>query len=189
LTNGKENKKTNQDSDLEAKTDATIPQSPVLIKSAMISDGVCNYSYEIISGVGTGDTLNRKGSNAVHPDMEQAFKNLNVFLAIIDDAFHIKGIEIENPEAFNDHEVTELFSVTGFSVSGKNENEGLKLNGTKWVTVGGTMDCDTPKISISSGWKFRKELFEVVEVCKNEVEQYMNGKYAAVQLSLDMPEE
>jgi len=55
--------------------------------------------------------------------------------------------------------------------------------------VGGTMDCDTPKISISSGWKFRKELFEVVEVCKNEVEQYMNGKYAAVQLSLDMPEE
>lgn len=157
-------------------TDETV--KPILIKDALINDDFCNYAYEIVSGVGTGDTVKRKGSAIIHEDMRTCLEKLNVHLAVIDDAFAYKGIEVKDIDKMHDHELTENFKVSGFKITGSAENESVVLIGSKWVSTGGSIGLETPKISLTGNYPFVDQLQEAVEAARNEVEQYMNGKMA-----------
>ncbi len=150
---------------------------PVAITNAAIKEGLCNYGYEILTGAGKGDKIpNRKGSNLVHEDMNTAFSNLNVHLAVLDDAFKfIKTVKTLDDMAA--HDVTELFRVTGIKVQGSDENEGYILIGEKYVDMG-SISLESPKITATSGYKHFDELKESIESVIYEVEQYMEGKAA-----------
>jgi hypothetical protein len=153
-----------------------VIEKPIVITSAGIKDAQCNYGYEIKTGPCAGDKLpTRKGANIVHDDMHLSFRALNVHLAILDDAFKYSSIEVNSLDEVRDHEITDLFSVTGFKVHGNDENEGFVLLGEKWVT-NGVFGLETPKISSGSNYPFYDELVESVEAARSEVEQYMNGK-------------
>lgn len=164
-------------------------QKPVLITSADIKEELCNYGYEINTGPGKGDKVTRKGSSFIHHDMDVVFAKLNKHLAHIDDAFtHMKKKPQTVPE-LEDHEaIISNFTVTGFKISGTDENEGYILKGDKYVNQG-SIGLETPKISKSSGYHFFDDLQEVIEECRSEVEQYMNGKQAPKleQAELEFP--
>ena len=153
-------------------------QKPFEITSASIKEAQCNYGYEIKTGPTAGDKIpNRKGSSYVHQDMYDAFKALNVHLAFIDDAFKYSGKEVASLDEVNGDEIAELFTVTGFKISGNEENEGFIIIGEKWVTTG-SIGLESPKISASSNYLFFDQLKEDIEAARTEVELYMNGKAA-----------
>lgn len=84
-----------------------LKEKEVHIKSALLKDDFCNYTYEQKSGVTAGDGCKREGSNIVHDDLKEAFKKLNVHLAFIDDAFINAGHHVNDIEEWNESEITE----------------------------------------------------------------------------------
>lgn len=153
-----------------------ISNKELEIKSANISDALCNYSYELLKGKTKGDTLQRKGAHIVHDDLQIKFDNLNVFLAHLDDAY--TGNKNTTPLSELEAEVeTEKYYVTGFKVSGVEENKSIILQGWKDVT-NGIIKFETPKIKFSSAYLYLSDLKERVQEAIEEVEQYMNGKTA-----------
>lgn len=160
------------------KLKASYEQKPYQIMSASIKEQKCNYGYEIKTGPTAGDKIpTRKGEAIIHDDMDNAFYELKVFLAIADDAFKHVFTELPELDELKTHEITQEFTVTGFKVQGNEEDEGYSLVGEKYVSLG-ILGVDTPKINHSSNYKFFEELKDAVSNARNEVELYMNGKSA-----------
>jgi hypothetical protein len=151
-----------------------VEKKPIIITKAHIKEDVCKYGYEINSGPCEGDKIpNRTGVSIIHEDMKEAFERLKPHLAILDDAFKEKEMSFEEMS----EESARNFSVSGFHVSGIDENEGYVIVGEKWVTQG-TISLETPKISKGSAYPHWKDLFEAIENARTEVYLYMNGKSA-----------
>lgn len=167
--------------------DMVEEKKPFIITNAKIKEGICEYGYEINDGPCTGDRIpGRKGSNQVHDDLVNAFYGLTVHLAVLDD--HFKGRDEMSFDDMKDD--SGLFTITGFKVTGSEENEGFILIGEKYVKHG-HVSFETPKISKGSSYAYWGELCEAMEGARTEVERYMNGKMAPKwdQGSLDMPEQ
>lgn len=148
----------------------------VEIKGATINDALCSYSYELLKGPTKGDTLNRKGAHIVHDDLQITFNKLDVFLAHLDDAY--TGNTNTTPLSELESEVeTEKYYVTGFKISGVEENKSVILQGWKEVD-NGIIKFETPKIKYSSAYLYLSNLKERVQNAIDEVEEYMGGKTA-----------
>lgn len=154
------------------------------ITAASIKDDFCNYTYDIVNGVGSGDTHQVKGKGIVDTDMLNAFAKLNVHLSVIDDAFKLSGIEIPNIAQMHSHELATNYTVTAFKVKGKKEDKSIVLVGTKFITsAAGRIAIETPKIYIGNGssYEWASELDEVIENARLEVELYKGGKCTSVE--------
>jgi hypothetical protein len=154
------------------------------ITQAQIKDDFCHYSYEVIQGIGLGDTHNVKGSGIIDDDMRNAFSAFNVHMAVIDDAFKNKGVEIVDIDSMRNHELTGYYHVTGFKIKGSAENESIILLGNKYVSAaGGRMELESPKIPLDnlSSYKWYNELKTAADAARKEVELYKGGKYTAVE--------
>ncbi len=151
-------------------------EKPLEIKGAVLKDGFCKYSYQLMMGPTEGDILERKGAHVVHDDMTDAFEKLKVHCAVIDDVFKHSKNEIENIEDMQEHELTELFFVSAFKIGGSEESKSVIISGTKWVSEGGTIPWESPKIKFDGSYKWKEDLKECVDKCILEVEAYMNGK-------------
>jgi hypothetical protein len=150
------------------------------IIGASISDGYCNYSYEITIGPGVGNPHNVKGKHVVTDDLKNAFAKFNVHLAIIDDAFKHAGIEFESIEQIKNDQLVFLYEITGFKVQGSEENESIILMGNKYSnTVKSRIELKTDKILIDGfgGYQWYNELKEVSDEARMEVKLYDEGKY------------
>ncbi|MBC7749197.1 MAG: hypothetical protein H7Z76_11600 [Methylotenera sp.] len=160
---------------LSAKLEA-IQNKEVEIKGATINDALCSYSYELLKGPTKGDTLNRKGAHIVHDDLQIKFDQLDVFLAHLDDAY--TGNTNVTPLSELENEVeTEKYYVTGFKISGVEENKSVILQGWKEVT-NGIIKFETPKIKYSSAYLYLSDFKERIQNAIDEVEKYMGGKTA-----------
>jgi len=153
-----------------------ISEKEVEIKGASISDALCAYSYELLKGPTKGDTLNRKGAHIVHDDLQIRFDQLDVFFAHLDDAYtgNTNVTPLEELEAEIE---TEKYHVTGFKISGVEENKSVILSGWKEVT-NGIVKFDAPKIKYSTAYLYLSDMKERVQNAIDEVELYMNGKTA-----------
>lgn len=162
-------------------------EKQIEIKSAVLKDMSCNYSYELLHGLTKGDELARKGVHIVHDDMFEAFKQLDVFLAHIDGVFHWANNQthIDDLEA---HEDLEKFNVSSFKITGTDENKSVILSGSKETSIG-TITFSTPKVKIGDNgtYLYIQELKDRLDVVIEQVEAYMNGKTAPQyeQLSMD----
>lgn len=168
----------------EVEITAPAEEKSFVIRSASINDGFCNYSYEIISGIGLGDTHKVTGGGIIDDDMQKAFDRLNVHLAALDDIFKHSGASVRAFDKMGNHELTVLFKVTGFQISGSEDNEAVKLIGTKMIDSSGEpMELKTPKIPIdaTSSYKGYKELHKALTAARLEVELYRGGKYTEAE--------
>lgn len=162
-------------------------EKEIEIKSAILKDGSCNYSYELLHGLTKGDELARKGVHIVHDDMYTAFKQLDVFFAHVDGAFHWANNQthIDDLEA---HEDMNKFSVYAFKITGSDENRSVIISGNKDTTIG-SVSYNSPKIKLAEGgaYLYVEELRDRMKVVIEQVEAYMNGKTAPQyeQLSMD----
>lgn len=153
-----------------------LDNKDVEIKGAAINDALCSYSYELLKGPTKGDTLSRKGAHIIHDDLQITFDKLDVFFAHLDDAY--TGNTNVTPLADLEQEIeTEKYHVTGFRISGVEENKSVILSGYKEVD-NGIIKFDTPKIKYSSAYLYISEMKERVQEAIDEVEYYMNGKTA-----------
>ncbi len=160
--------------------EADADQKPIMITSATIKEEMCNYGYEIMTGPTKGDKIpSRKGSAYIHEDMQNAFNDLCIHLAVLDDAYKYAHKDLPSfAKLWKDPDgIANGFFVTGFKVHGTEENEGYILIGEKTVSHG-SISLETPKISKSSAYKYFDELEESISKCRSEVEEYMNGKAA-----------
>lgn len=148
------------------------------ILSAKLTDGKCDYTYQITNGTGIGDKHNVKGEGIFMDSLQEAFNKLNVHLACIDDVFKHSGIEVVN---INDHHTDELatnYMIASFAIKGSEESESVVMIGSKYVgSVGGRMEIKTPRIAIDnlSSYHFHKELKATLDMCREEVSLYKEG--------------
>lgn len=157
--------------------DNASEEKSIEIRSASLRDQLCNYSYELLTGKTKGDAISRKGVHIIHDDLIEKVKELDVFLAHIDGAFREANNQtpIQELEA---EDILALYEVTGFKLTGVEENKSIILVGHKEVPQG-TISFETPKIKISGStylyiYELSDRLYEVIE----EVEAYMEGKTA-----------
>ena len=149
----------------------------VEIKGATLKDSFCSYSYELLKGPTKGDTLTHNGVHIIHDDLQEAFEKMNVFMANLDDAFP----ETKNTTTFEEleaqDEITEKYTVTGFKISGVEENRSVVLLGYKEVTRG-IIKFETPKEKLNGNYLYlhqlKTRLFDLID----EVENYRSGKTA-----------
>ncbi|HEY4150561.1 MAG TPA: hypothetical protein VGM41_16590 [Chitinophagaceae bacterium] len=149
------------------------------IVEAQIKDDFCHYSFRIIKGKTAGFTFKVIGAGIIEDDMRKAFAKQNVHLAIIDDVFKYSEIEIEDLGKMHGHELAVLFHVNGFKIKGEGDDESVILKGTKYVSAGGRLEIESPKISLDSfsSYKWYKALKYAVDVSREEVALYAEGKF------------
>mgnify|MGYP001604371028 CR=1 FL=1 len=148
----------------------------VEIKSASLSDALCNYSYELLTGKTKGDGLSRKGKHIVHEDLEIAFDKFDVFLAHLDDAY--TGNDNATDLSFLEAEPeTEKYYVNSIAISGVEENKSLIISGYKEVT-NGVIKFAAPKVKLNGNYLYLTQLTDCLDNAIKEVEYYMNGKSA-----------
>lgn len=148
----------------------------VEIRGASIKDALCDYSYELLKGPTKGDVLGHKGVHIIHDDLQAAFEKMNVFFADLDDAYtgFKDSATIEDLE--NESE-TENYSVTGFKISGVEENKSVVLIGFKQVR-NGSIKFETPKVKLDGNYNYLHQLKVRLYQLIDEVEGYRNGKVA-----------
>lgn len=159
-----------------------------VITEAEIKDGFCNYSYEKTAGIGLGDIHGVKGkAGMVTDDLYNAFAEFNVHLAILDDVFKHSSIQFESIEEVKNHELTGLYYVSGFKIKGGEDNEAIILIGTKYISSGGRLKLEIPKIPIDSlsSYKWYNELKEAADNAREEVSLYAEGKMIPVEIEED----
>ena len=153
------------------------------VTSGSIKDQFCNYGYEILHGIGAGDTVNIKGGGIIDDDLQNAFNKFNVHMAVIDGVYEDKGVDVEDIDKLHVDDITLLFNVTGFQIKGGEGNESIILTGTKYVhSVAGRMEIKSPKIPLDSlsSYKWHNELKAAADNARNEVALYKEGKCTAV---------
>lgn len=161
-------------------TDAKKEEIKIAITGATIKDDLCNYSFDILSGTGTGDNHAVKGSGLIDEDLREAFNDLNVHPAAIDDSF--KGMKAIGFDEMKLHERATLYMVDGFKITGSEEDEAIILLGSKHVSASGErMKLTTPRIPLNSmpSYKWAKQLKKVADAVREEVELYKGGKCTA----------
>lgn len=157
---------------------------PYVITAGSIGEDLCKYSFEVTKGNGLGDKHKVDGTGIIDDDLRNAFRDLNVHLASADDVFDHAGVETRDIEKLRNHELAALYEVTGFKIKGSAEDEAIILIGSKHVdSVGGRMDLETPKILMGefSAYEFYQELKHAADVVRDEIAQYKEGKYTAVE--------
>lgn len=162
------------------------------ITEAKIQDNFCHYVYQITSGIGIGDQHKVTGTGIIEDDLLKSFKKFNVHLAVIDGCFLHSKIEIDDIDKFHDHELTDLFTVTGFQMGGSIDKPSIKLTGNKYCsTAGGRMEIKTHKIVLDniSGYKWYNELLTAANDAQQEVALYKEGYYTAVAEEKDEDED
>ncbi|WP_324069862.1 MAG: hypothetical protein RSE15_04975 [Flavobacterium sp.] len=154
----------------------TSPDKDVEIKGAAIKDALCDYTYELLKGPTKGDVLSHKGVHIIHDDLQSKFEFLNVFFADLDDAYtgHKNTSTIEDLEQEIE---TENYSVTGFKLSGVEENKSVILIGFKQVRSG-SIKFETPKVKLDGNYNYLHQLKTRLYDLIDEVEKYRNGKTA-----------
>lgn len=154
------------------------------VLSAKIADDFLHYGYKVISGIGTGDVHpGVKGAGIIKDSLRTAFQRLRVHLACIDEVYKTAGIEFSDISSMESDERTGLYTITGFSITGGQDDESVIITGLKYVSIaGGRMELKTPKIPMDnmSSYDYYEDLKESVDRCRDEVSKYKNGNYTAV---------
>jgi hypothetical protein len=164
----------------------TIEEKELEIISASIKDELCNYGYELLTGRNSGDKIpTRKGAHFIHEDLQEAFKNMDVFLAHIDGVFNSWANNQTHISELEEKEDLENYHVSSIKITGQEENKAVIIGGTKH-TVHGDISFQTPKIKYNGSYLYIEELEVRLTTLISEVEQYMDGKRAPEYEQLDM---
>lgn len=135
--------------------------------------------------------INEKHTSAPHKDLTNAFTAIAVHAALLSEFISVTEIsDIENPE----HPKLKDFTVSGFTVVGDEEEEGVIITGLKTLRNGKMMMFNTPltRYNDASDNKYDHldELHTVINIARKEVLRYLEGHRAPdPQQTLPFPEE
>lgn len=131
------------------------------------------------------DNVTIEGKNLIHKDLRAAFNELIPHLAFLCEQKEADGKDSidELPE-----EIFSTFEVTGYTVSGSDDNEGVVLVGKRFLKSKKVLNLIAPFTMFNNEneeYKHAFELQQAIEACNYEVEQYLTAKkWAVVQQEL-----
>jgi len=161
------------------------------ILEATIKDEICNYTYEVIEGIGIDDQHKVTGSGIVKETLLEAFTKFHVHLACIDEVFKHSKIEIGDIDSMHADELTSLYRVSGFKIKSSKGYDTIKLTGMKYVSsAGGWMEIKTHEIVLDnlSPYKWYNELKAAADAAREEVSLYKEGNYTPVEKEEEEPD-
>lgn len=129
----------------------------------------------------------KKCGNLVHEDMRLAFKALSGHLALLCETRESVDLDLGDPE----HAVVvDKLYVTGFTVGGSDDKEGVTLIGGKKLSSGKVLNLVAPfqVFEDDGSYEFADELKTEIGICLEEVRLYLDEGKAAVR-QLDMFED
>lgn len=136
------------------------------------------------------DDVTRKSSQIVHKDLKAALDGLKPHLVCICEQKEAEAIK--NAGIFDfDVESLDNYIVTGYTIGGTDEQEGITIIGQKLLKSGQVLNLIAPFTKYESEeYSFGGELMTAVEGCNYEVEEYLfNGKWGIKQQVFDFEEE
>lgn len=134
------------------------------------------------------NTVTVEGKNLVHGDLKAAFKALTGHMAILCELREAK--EESAPHELNDLNTVE---VTGYSIGGTDEDEGVTLIGKRFLKSKKVLNLIAPFTKFANEneeYPYSYELMDAINLCGYEVEQYLTAKkWAIVQQEQPFDEE
>lgn len=146
-------------------------------------------SFKEIYADGTTAEVEKICADLVHPDLKEAFRSLIPHLIVICDQ---KGSTIFNAKNINDLDSIDAwkdgedYKVSSFTIAGEDQNEGITVSGTKKI--------GSKKLNLHSPftkwedkeYKYIDKLSEALHHVIDEVKEYLTGKFAVVQLEMEL---
>ena len=131
-----------------------------------------------------------KGRNLPHPDMMDALKMLRSHLALICDLPEAKNLDFHELEDLPEN--LEKLHVTGFSIGGNGDHEGVTLIGYKILGSGKVLNLVAPFTKYqdeNGGYNYAIELQGTIDHAASEALEYLDGKIApSAQGEFEFPE-
>ncbi|WP_234110173.1 hypothetical protein [Chryseobacterium sp. R2A-55] len=162
------------------------------IKKAKIKNGIF-LAYEYLEKTDNYENKISTSSDApIHDDLRESFKALVPHFALLTEETTKKTFDscIKSGKI---HDSLGKFEVTGFTIGGNGDTEGVVISGHKVLESGNKVNFSTPfqMFDDSENYDYATELLEAVEQLKNEVYEYMEGKQAPKMVvgTLDFGEE
>jgi hypothetical protein len=121
--------------------------------------------------------------NPVHPDLSNAVQSLAVHLAILCDFIE--------PKQSKDTDELEKFTVTGYSIGGKEGEEGVTITGMRKTKTGQKFSINSPftrfEASEEARYLLMNDLQSKIDTIEGEVKKYLfDGKQ--LQQSIEFPD-
>ncbi|WP_027381849.1 hypothetical protein [Epilithonimonas caeni] len=120
----------------------------------------------------------------IHEDLERAFDNLIPHFIIITEESEVTEklkrliTRPDNEDFILPEDIEKKYKVTGISISGSEDNQGVTISGYKNLNTGKSVSFDTPNQKFDDeDYEFSQELYDAVEHLKSEVLEYMDGKH------------
>lgn len=114
-------------------------------------------------------------SAAVHPDLKEAFRRLNIHLALVSEYISSDSVEdIDRPEPA----LLDKYNVN--SISYLPDDAGVKISGTVELTSGKKMSLSPPTVKWDDdpAYGYSSELAEITNLVMAEIKSYLGGKHA-----------
>ena len=158
------------------KEEIDIPMYVII--GAKLNDGKVDFSYRMQKGIHQGEVTNTKGAGIFFDTLQESFSKFSVHLAVIDEAYKHKGVEIEDIDTMHTDELAMTYTVNQFKIIGEDESESIILIGSKYTPLG-DISIQTPKIPLDglSSYKWYNELKTASDLARYEVSQYKEGNF------------
>lgn len=135
--------------------------------------------------------ITMKCSGLATDDLLTAFAKLALHLILVCD---MRKAELINPDTFESDDLSAFddYSITGFTIGGEDDNEGVVLIGSRRFESGKVLNIVTPFTPFTDDqdpYEYEAELYNDIQACIYEVEQYLDGKYAIKQLEMSFDED
>ena len=161
----------------------------ISIRKAKLKGGLfLEASYKKDLDDHSSKEITESSNKPVHDDLKNAFKGLNKHLPILCDYQTMKKVKDGVfEEADHESEWVKAFSVTGFSIGGEADHEGVTLTGRKTLENDKIVNLNTPFTKwVDEDYKFAGELSLAISSCIFEVKEYLFNSKCAPEVQLNM---
>lgn len=171
-------RKGTQDNPVTDKDKAELDIPEYVIIAAKLNDGKVDFSFRIQKGIHSGEIANIKGVGIFFDTLQDAFNKFAVHLAVIDEAYKHKGVDIEDIDTMHMDELATTYQVASFKIMGEDDAESIILIGSKYTSLG-DISIQTPKIPLDglSSYHWYNELKAASDEVRREVKLYKEGNF------------
>jgi len=150
--------------------------SNITIKKATLTSGY-GLSLELSQKQKDGTFVDSKSdySAAVHPDLKEAFRRLNIHLGMVSEYLTSQNVkDIDRP----DTDLIDKFPVN--SIMFLPDEQGIKISGSVVLSTEKKMSLAPPAVKWDDdpSYGYSSELAEIAELLMTELQAYLSGKHA-----------
>lgn len=154
------------------------------IKKVSIKNDRCIVSFNETAGAEL-NVVSKECGAVIHKDLVQAMNRLKVHLVVLTEQTEVSIITHASIDDF-DLTLLDKYVITGYTIGGTDENEGVTIVGQKLLKSGKVLNLVVPFTKYEDEYDFSSELGQDVANCTYEVKEYLfNDKFGIKQAELE----